>query len=118
MTKGNAAPGGDPMGGAAGGKHNNSNSNITRHREKSNANERHRIAADVIAGLKFRHQVGRLHRLGPRPMAELLAELGAERGIQTIIDRKLERYIELTPEQLKATGGDHFPPTPIHQARP
>jgi hypothetical protein len=51
-------------------------------------------------------------------MAELLAELGAERSIQTIIDRKLERYIELTPEQLKATGGNDLPPPPFHSVQP
>ena len=41
------------------------------------------IAANVVANLRFRRQVERLHRLGPRAIAELLAELGAERSIQT-----------------------------------
>jgi hypothetical protein len=73
---------------------------------------------EAVADLRFERQVRLLHRLGPRPVAELLAELGAERNIQTIIDRKLARYTKLTPEQLRATGGDRFPPTPIHRVRP
>ncbi len=44
------------------------------------------VAADVVADLKFRRQVERLHRLGDRVLGEFLAELGAERGIQTVID--------------------------------
>ena len=115
MTK-ESAPG---KGRAVGG-HRSKNSvfNIDRPREKSNADGWHRIAADAVADLRFRRQVEHLHGLGARATAELLAELGAERSIQTIIDRKLDRYIELTPEQLKATGGNHFPPTPIRQVRP
>ena len=75
------------------------------------------IAADVVGGLRFRRQVEHLHRLGPRATAELLAEIGAERGITTIIDRKLERYAELEPETLEAAGGDRFWPAPVHEVR-
>ena len=46
------------------------------------------IATDAVADLKFRRQVERLHRLGPCVTAELLAEIGAERSIQTVIARK------------------------------
>ena len=72
-------------------------------------------AAEVVADLKFRRQVEHLHRLGPRVTAEMLAELGAERGIQTIIDQKLERYAELEPETLEVTGGDGFWPLPLRE---
>ena len=34
------------------------------------------VAAEIVADLRFRRQVLRLHRLGPRAMAELLAEIG------------------------------------------
>ncbi len=72
------------------------------------------IAAEVVADLRFRRQVLRLHRLGPRVTAELLAELGVERSIMTLIDGKLDRYTDLDPKTLEAAGGDGFPPLPIH----
>ncbi len=73
------------------------------------------VAAEIGARLHFRRQVERLHRLGPRATAELLAEIGAERGIQTVIDQKLDTYIEIEPETLDAAGGDVFSPLPIHE---
>ncbi len=73
------------------------------------------VAAEIVANLRFRRQVLRLHRLGPRVAAELLAEIGAERGIQTIIDQKLDRYAELDPEALAATGGDGFWSLPLRE---
>ncbi len=73
------------------------------------------VAAEVVADLRVRRQVLRLHRLGPRVTAELLAEIGAERGITTIINQKLERYAELDPEALEATGGDRFWPAPLRE---
>ena len=75
------------------------------------------IAAEVVADIRFRHQVLRLHRLGPRVTAEFLAELGTERSIQTVIDQKLNRYAQLDPEALEATGGDEFSPAPLHEVR-
>ncbi len=75
------------------------------------------IAAEVVADLRFRRKVQRVHRLGDRVFGELLAEIGAERGITTIIDQKLERYAELEPETLEAAGGDDFWQPPIHEVR-
>ena len=71
-------------------------------------------AAQVVADLRFRRQVQRLHQLGPRVLGEYLAELGVERDIGTIIDRKLDTYAELDPETLQAAGGDDFWQPPIH----
>ncbi len=76
------------------------------------------IAAGVVAGLAFRRKVERLHGLGPRATAELLAELGAERSIMTLIDQKIDRYAELEPEALEVTGGDDFWQTPLREVRP
>ena len=73
------------------------------------------IAAVVVADLRFRRQVERVHALGPRAVAELLAEIGAERAIQTIIDTKLDRYAKLDPAAIEAAGGDRFPPAPLHE---
>ena len=74
-------------------------------------------AAEVVADLRRRRKVQRLHRQGPRVLGELLAEIGAERGIATIIDKKLDTYTEIEPEALEAAGGDVFPPVPIHEVR-
>ena len=76
------------------------------------------IAAEVVADLRFRRDVQQVHRLGDRVFGELLAEIGAERGITTIIDQKLERYAELNPEALEAAGGDDFWPAPVHEVQP
>ena len=72
-------------------------------------------APEVVADLKYRRRVQRLHGLGDRVLGEFLAEIGAERGIQTVIDKKLDRYAELDPEAIEATGGDKFWPVPIHE---
>ncbi len=72
------------------------------------------IAAEVVADLRFRRKVIRLHRQGPRVLGEYLAELGGERGIRTAIDRKLDTYAELEPQVLEAAGGDDFWQPPLH----
>ena len=74
-------------------------------------------AAEIVADLKFRRQVIRLHRQGPRAVGELLAEIGAERSIATTIDRKLDAYTEVEPEVLEAAGGDEFWPAPLRELR-
>ena len=51
-----------------------------------------------------------LHRLGPRAMAELLAELaGSIGGIPAIIGLLAEYERRLSPELLRRVGGDRFP---------
>ena len=76
------------------------------------------IAVEVVANLRFRRKVDRVHSLGPRATAELLAELGAERAIGTLIDQKFDQYAEMSPEALKATGGNDFWPAPVREVRP
>ena len=71
------------------------------------------IAAEVVADMRFRHQVLRLHRLGPRVTAELLAEIGAERSITTIVDQKLATYAEIEPAAFDAVG--EFWPAPLYE---
>ena len=73
-----------------------------------------RIAAEVVADLRFRRKVQRLHRLGDRILGEFLAELGVERDITTIIERKLDVYAEIEPYTLDAAGGDEFWQSPLH----
>ena len=75
-------------------------------------------APHVIAGLRRQRHVRQIHRLGPRAIDALLIEIGAERGITTIIERKVERYAGLDVNALELAGGDRFPALPIHVARP
>ncbi len=72
------------------------------------------VAAEIVGRLPFQRKVERVHRLGPRVLGELLAELGVERDIGTIIDQKLDTYTELDPETLEATGGNDFWQPPLH----
>jgi hypothetical protein len=73
------------------------------------------VAAEIVADLRFRRQVERVHALGPRTVGELPAELGSERGITSIVDQKLDTYAGLDPEAIEATGGDDFWPPPLHE---
>ncbi len=57
-------------------------------------------------------------RLGPRAVGELLAEIGAERSVMTVIDQKLDTYANLEPETLEVTGGDRFWPAPVYEVQP
>ena len=58
-----------------------------------------------------------LTALRPSRTAELLAEIAAERGIQVVVDRKLDEYADLAPAALEATGGDRFWPVPVREIR-
>ena len=71
----------------------------------------------VIADLRRQRHVRRLYRLGPRVIDALLVEIGAERGIMTLIERKIERYAGLDVDALELAGGDRFPSLPIHVVR-
>ena len=68
---------------------------------------------ETIAELRFRRDVARVHALGARITAELLAEIGAERSIQHLIDRKVERFADLDASVVRALGGDQFAPPPL-----
>ena len=64
---------------------------------------------------RFYRLVERLYGLGPRPIAELLLELSAERMLRIVIETKIERYVErLDLDTLKALGADKMPPMPLH----
>lgn len=62
------------------------------------------IAAEIVADLRFGRAVERLHAKGPRAVGELLAELGAERSITTIIETKLDRFAAIDDEVLQVMG--------------
>jgi len=75
------------------------------------------VAAETFADLKFRRQVERLCAKGPRVVGELLAELGAERSIQTIIDEKVARYAAIDDSALDVIGGREFAPILLHEVK-
>ena len=56
-----------------------------------------------------------LHRCGPRAIAEMLAEVADAIGGTPCILARLATYeARLSPELLRAVGGDTFPPRPLH----
>ena len=73
------------------------------------------LAAETVADPKFRRQIEYVHALGPRVVGELLAEIGAERGIRTLIDQKLATYAEFDPKVIEAVEGAGFWSAPLHE---
>lgn len=74
-------------------------------------------AAEIVADLAFRLRIRRLHARGPRLIAELLAELAAERLLLTDIEERLDRFLAITDAALNRTGGRELPPLPLHAVR-
>jgi hypothetical protein len=71
-------------------------------------------AAAYRAEARFRRDVERVHSLGPRVLLELLAELGRERLMRTVMEAKVSKYASrLDPDVLRALGADRFPAGPI-----
>ena len=54
-----------------------------------------------------------LHSLGARALHEFLLELIAAHG--SSVTTRLADYARLTPEMIRATGADRFPPSPIRR---
>ena len=76
------------------------------------------VPVDVIADLRRQRHIRKLHRLGPRVLDELLVEIGVERSITTVIERKVEAYAELEREIFETAGSDEFWLVPIHVVWP
>jgi hypothetical protein len=67
-----------------------------------------------LAEVQFRGVVTRLHRLGPRVLAELLAEIGARYLIRQPIEATVAAYAaRLDSAILAAVGADKFAPAPV-----
>ncbi len=73
-----------------------------------------RVAAEVVANLKRQRQIEHVDRLGARAVGEMLHQVAEGENL----DRALAAYERLTPDLLKAVGGDSFPFLPIHAVRP
>ena len=64
-----------------------------------------------LSDLRFAGLVRHLHRLGPKPLSELLRELvGTDDGLQADTLFLLEKYGALDPKIVRALGADTFPP--------
>lgn len=67
--------------------------------------------------LRLQRGAAQLHALGPRAVAELLAELARDIGAPFILDR-LAAYGRLTPGMMAAAGANHAPPRPMRAVSP
>ena len=71
----------------------------------------------LLAGPRFERQVVHPHRLGPRVLAELFAEIATATGEPDVIADRVEAYAALDAAVLRAVGGDRFPPMPLELIR-
>ncbi len=71
----------------------------------------------LLAGPRFERQIARVHALGPRPLAEMIAEIATATGEPGLIADRLQAYAGLDPEILRALGADSFPPMPLELVR-
>jgi len=63
----------------------------------------------AIERLRLRHGAEHVCQLGPRAVFELLAELAMAHDCGPDVLDRLDRYCAITPETLRALGGDRFP---------
>ena len=77
----------------------------------------HPLCAQTVADPSFRWRVQRLFGKGERPVAELLAELGARYGLTAEINELLDSYGRVSGEALDVTGGRDFWPAPFYLVR-
>ena len=57
--------------------------------------------------------IERVHALGPRPLAEMLAEIAVATGQHVRVVDLVEEYAQLDPAVLRFLGGDKFPPNVV-----
>ncbi len=66
--------------------------------------------------LRLQRGAEHLHALGARALAEMLAELARDRcDLADTLDRLDAWRAGLSPELLRASGGDRFPPLPLRE---
>jgi len=74
------------------------------------------IPTEAINELNFRRRVQRLHRLGPRPMGELLLELAELAGRRTWLDQRLDAYNTIDGHNLDMLRACDWPRPILHLA--
>ena len=70
-----------------------------------------------LADHRLARDVERVLALGPRPIIELLIEIGEQRLCRTYVEQRVQRYSEIDPEHLAALGGDRFPRPPLYKVQ-
>ena len=68
-----------------------------------------------VRDLRFRRNVEKLHRLGPRVLHEYLVEVGVQRSIRTFLEDRIGDYAALDERVLAEFGGDKFSPLPLRE---
>ncbi len=63
------------------------------------------ITAAIVADVRFRRKIERLHQRGPRAVLEVFAEISAERSIGTVVDQTLDRHLAVSDQALEIVGG-------------
>ena len=74
------------------------------------------VRLDPLDQLRLQRGSVHLCRLGPRATAEFFAEVGHRiGGMPAILGLLAEYERRISPDLLRAAGGDRFPPRPLHQ---
>ena len=68
-----------------------------------------------VRDLRFRRNVEKLHRLGPRVLHEYLVEVGVQRSIRTFLEDRIVDYAILDKWALGELGGDKLSPLPLRE---
>ena len=72
----------------------------------------------LLSDFRLARDVERIFALGPRPIIELLIEIGEQRLCRTYLEQRVRRYAEIDPEHLTALGGDTFPRPALYEVQP
>jgi hypothetical protein len=67
--------------------------------------------------LRYRRGAEHLCRLGPRAVAEFLAEIADAHGAESDVLHRRDDWRRLTPAMVGAAGADRFPPVLAEVAR-
>ena len=68
---------------------------------------------DFATGQRLERMVERVHALGPRLLAELLAEIATATGQHVLVVDLVEEYAGLDAELARFLGADRFAPMPL-----
>ncbi len=71
----------------------------------------------ALAEPRLERMIEHVHALGPRPLAEMLAEIARSTGQPDLVVDLVEKYARLDPEIVHALGADRFPPVPLEVVR-
>ena len=71
-----------------------------------------------LALRRWQRQIESIHACGPRTLAELVTELGAELLIRSEIEAKVGRCTEIDPSVVRLPSADSFSPPPIRLVPP